>query len=217
MIALIRYALATTLHAQRYLAPVLLYFGAVGISSGDNSGPMAGVYALNSAILLICAAWLTMTVLNAAEPAHRAITITAARGPVRVLLADILVALLLAAGLMLIGLFLPLALMPRPLTGPDLLTGALTHLLCASIGLGIGLLCSRLVIRRQGWALIIALAAVACSLLITGTPPNLLFKALATTTHADDALPLAAGLFPLGLAILALAATATHQISIRKD
>jgi hypothetical protein len=37
MIALIRYTSATMLHSQRYLAPVLLFMAAVGVSSSNDS------------------------------------------------------------------------------------------------------------------------------------------------------------------------------------
>ncbi|GLW90236.1 hypothetical protein [Actinokineospora globicatena] len=217
MIALIRYTLATTIHGQRYLAPVLLFCAGVGISSGSDSGPLPGVYALNSGILLVCATWLTMAVISVEDPTHRAITVVAARGPVKVLAATIAVSALFAVGLTIIGLGLPLLMNPRPITAADLPAGALAHLLCASLGLAVGLLCSRLVIRRQGYALLTALALVTAALLTTGSPPNTLFKGMANTNKATDVLPTAAALLPIGLAVLAVAAVITHVISIRRD
>ncbi|SES45920.1 hypothetical protein [Actinokineospora terrae] len=217
MIALVRYTLATTIHGQRYLAPVLLFFAGVGISAGSDSGPLPGVYALNAGILLVCVTWVTMAVISVEDPTHRAITVVAARGPVKVLAAAIVVSALLAVGLTIIGLGLPLAMHPRPVTAADLPAGALAHLLCAAFGLAFGLVCSRLVIRRQGYALLAALFLVTAALLTTGSPPNTLFKRMANTSNAADILPTAAALLPLGLAVLALAAALTHIVSVRRD
>ncbi|MBM7774603.1 hypothetical protein JOD54_004807 [Actinokineospora baliensis] len=217
MIALIRYSLATTVHAQRYLAPVLLFCAGVGISSGSDSGPLPGVYALNAGISLVCVTWLTIAVISVEDPVHRAITVVAARSSIRVLAATVLVSALIALGLTIIGLGMPLLLQPRPVSAADLPAGALAHLLCGSIGIAIGMVCSRLVFRRQGYALLVALALVTTALLTTGSPPNTLFKRMANTNHAADALPLAAGLLPIGLAVLALAAVITHVVSVRRD
>ncbi|GAA2999894.1 hypothetical protein [Actinokineospora diospyrosa] len=217
MNALIRYTFATTVHAQRYLAPVLLFCAGVGISSGNNSGPLPGVYALNAAISLVCATWLTIAVISVEDPVHRAITVVAARSPIRVLAATVAVSALLALGLTVIGLVMPLVLSPRPVSAADLPAGALAHLLCGSLGIAIGLVCSRLVFRRQGYALLVALALAAAALLTTGSPPNTLFKRMANTSDAGDVLPLALALLPAGLAALAVAAVITHVVSVRRD
>lgn len=58
MIALIRYTSATMLHSQRYLAPVL-FMAAVGVSSSNDSGPLAPMYGLCAGALFVCATWFT--------------------------------------------------------------------------------------------------------------------------------------------------------------
>ncbi|WP_026421112.1 hypothetical protein [Actinokineospora inagensis] len=217
MNALIRYSFATTVHNQRFLAPVVLFFACAGVASGNNSGPLPGVYALNAGALLLCAAWLTIAVISVEDPAHRAITVVAANSHARVLAASVAVTWLISLALTVLGLALPLALQPRPVGAGDLPVGLLAHLLCASMGIAIGLLCSRLVFTRPGYALLTAMVLVAASLLTTGSPPNTVFKRMATATDSLTVLPTVAVLLPVGLAVLAVAAVATHLVSVRRD
>ncbi|WP_104479820.1 hypothetical protein V5P93_003389 [Actinokineospora auranticolor] len=217
MTALIRYTLATVIHSQRYLAPVMVFVVCVATASGSNQGPLPGVYAVNSGALLACAAWLSIAVISVEEPAHRAIAIVTAGSAVRVLIATLVTDCLVLAAMALGGLALPLLMAPHSITGADVLVGALAHLMCGTTGLAIGLLCSRLVFRRQGYAFLTASACVAAALLVSGMPPNTLFKHLANTGHGDTVLGSTTALATTGPALLAAAAVATHVISTRKD
>jgi len=80
------------------------------------------------------------------------------------------------------------------------------------------LLCSRLVIRRQGYALIAALGLVMAALLVRGLPPvNVLLRLLANATNSADLLGTAGGLLAISAAILAVSALATQFITTRDN
>jgi hypothetical protein len=80
MIALTRYTFATMLHSQRYVAPVLLFMGIVGVLASNDNGPVAPVYASSAAALFVCSTWLTIALLSVEDPTHRMITVVTAAG-----------------------------------------------------------------------------------------------------------------------------------------
>jgi hypothetical protein len=218
MYALIRYTAATLMHSQRYLAPVLLFAGAVGIFSSNDDGPLPPVYSSCAAMLFVAATWFTIALVSVEEPTHRAITIVSAGGARRVLVATIAVAVLGSLAMSVIGLVLPLVFGNHPLSATDLVVGLVAQLTAAVTGIAIGLVSSRLVIRRQGYALVLALALVFPVLLTPGLAPvNSMLMLMGRVTVSGDLLVPLAGLFAVAVAVLAVAGTATHVVSTRRD
>lgn len=218
MIALIRFTSATMLHSQRYLAPALLFMTAVGVSSSNDSGPLAPIYGLCAGALFVCATWFTIALISVEDPAHRAITIVSARHSGRVLLASVIVAVISCLILTVVGVVLPLLVGTHTVEAADLALGVESGLTGAFAGIAIGLLCSRLVIRRQVYALIAALGLVMAALLVRGLPPvNVLLRLLANATNSADLLGTAGGLLAISAAILAVSALATQFITTRDN
>lgn len=218
MIGLIRYGFATMLHSQRYLAPVLLFTGVLGVFSSGDSGPLAPVYALGAALLFVCSTWFTIVLLGVEDPAHRAITIVAAGRSRRLLLASIAVAMLSSLVLAGFALVFPLLVARHPVAGLDLVVGLEAQLTCASVGIAIGLLCSRLVIRRQGFALVTALALVIVALLAPGmVPVNVLIHRMSEGSTSAALVAPVSGLLAIAVVILAACATATQFVATRRD
>jgi hypothetical protein len=218
MFALVRYTSATLLHSQRYLAPVLLFTAAVGVFSSNDSGPLPPVYSSCAAMLFVSATWFTVALVSVEEPTHRAITIVSAGGTRRVLVATIAVAVLGCLAMSVIGLVLPLVFGDHQLSPIDLLVGMEAQLTAAAAGVAVGLLCSRLVIRRPGYALVIALGLVLPVLFTPGLAPvnSMLMLMGRVTTPAELFVPLA-GMLAIAVAVLAAAGVATHLISTRRD
>jgi hypothetical protein len=218
MSALFRYTLSTMLHSQRYLAPVLLFMGAVAVVSSNDSGPLAPTYALCGAILLICSTWLTIALISVDDPVHRAITVVNAGRSLNVLFASIAVAFASSLVLTVFGLVFPLLVGSHALTTGDLVLGLEAHLTCAAAGIAIGLICSRLVIRRQGYALVVAIGLVAAILLVPGLPPvHVLFQEMANTQHSGELVAPGAGYTAMGIALLVVSAIATQFVTTRRD
>lgn len=218
MIGLIRYDVATMLHSQRYLAPVLLFVGVLGVFSSGDSGPVLPVYALGGALLFVCSTWFTIALLSVEDPAHRAITIVAAGRASRVLLASIAVAMLSSLVLAGFALLFPLLVAHHPVAGLDLVVGIEAQLACASVGIAIGLLCSRLVIRRQGFALVTALALVIVALLAPGmVPVNVLVRRMSEGSTSAALFAPVSGLLAIAVVILAAGAIATQFVATRRD
>lgn len=218
MIALIRYTAATLVLSQRYLAPVLLFSGAVGIFSSNDSAPLPPVYSSCAAMLFVAATWFTIALVSVEEPNHRAITVVSAGGARRVLVATIAVAVLGCLAMSVIGLVVPLFFGDHPISAADLLVGLVAQLTAAVTGIAIGLVSSRLVIRRQGYALVLALALIFPVLLTPGlVPVNSMLVLMGGGTVPGELLAPLAGLFAVAVAVLAVAGAVTHVVSTWRD
>ncbi|GAA2609707.1 MULTISPECIES: hypothetical protein [Streptomyces] len=219
MIALIRYTLATVLHTQRYLAPLLLFTGLLGVLTVNGSGPLPPAYASSAGALFVCSTWLTVTLMSLDDPPQRAILVVTAGGrSLTVLLAAIGTALLSCLALMVFGLFFPLWMGDYAVTTADLLLGLEAQLTCALVGIAIGVLCSRPVFKRQGYALVAALALVTGTLFAKDMPPvNRLFTLMATTPDAAELLAPAGVMLAISAVILAVCTAVAQFVTGRRE
>jgi hypothetical protein len=167
---------------------------------------------------VICSTWLTIALISVDDPVHRAIAVVNAGRSHKVLVASIGVAFAGSLVLTAFGLGFPLLAGSHSPMADDLLLGLEAHLTCACAGIAIGLLCSRLVIRRQGYALVVAIGLVAAILLVPGLPPiHVLFQKMANAQRASDLVAPAAGYTAMGIALLAVSAIATQFVTTRRD
>ncbi|MCP2163682.1 hypothetical protein [Goodfellowiella coeruleoviolacea] len=218
MIALVRYALATLLHSQRYLPPTLLFVAGLAVFAGSDNGPLAPVYAICAGALFVCATWVTVALVNVEDPVLRAITVVNAGRSGRVLAATVLAALACCLVLAVVGLGYPLVTGRHPVTPVALLLGAEAQLTAACTGVAVGLVCSRLVIGRPGYSLVAALALVLFLLLARGVPPvNPLVRLLTEERAAEDVVGPVTG-YAAAAVVLLLASTAlTRFVAARRD
>ncbi|MEU8589533.1 hypothetical protein AB0C59_21415 [Streptomyces sp. NPDC048664] len=219
MIALIRYTFATMLHTQRYLAPLLLFTGLLGVLTVNGSGPLPPAYASSAGALFVCSTWLTIVLMSLDAPSQRAVLVVTAGGrSLTVLLATIGTALLSCLVLMVFGLFFPLWTGDHVVSTTDLLLGVEAQLTCALVGIAIGVLCSRLVFKRQGHALVVALALEMAALFTKGMPPvNRLFVLMATTPDAAKLLAPAGIMLAISAVVLAVFIAATQLVAGRRE
>jgi hypothetical protein len=218
MIALIRYTLATMQHSQRFLAPVLLFLVAVAISSSSDTGPIVPVYALCSGALFLSATWLTVTLINSEDPAHRAITQVNAVQSYRLLASGIVVALGYGMFMTIIGLVLPIVVGSHDVGFVELLVGFGAQLASTCTGIGVGLVCSRLVVGRPGYSLVLAIGLALVLLLVRGLPPiNPMFRLLSGTRPAGELVVPVSVTLLTAVIILAVGAVITQFFAARRD
>ncbi|MFD3621627.1 hypothetical protein ACFWWT_41825 [Streptomyces sp. NPDC058676] len=171
MIALVRYLFTVMLLSQRHLAPVLLFVGLLAVLTSSNSGPLAATYGSFAGAMLVCSVWLTMALIGLEDPPHRSIVVVNAGSSLRVLLGSVGTAALWCLLLAAAGLVLPLLFGTHTVALADLVLGTEAQLPCAFTGIAIGLVSSRLVFRRQGYALVLALVLLAAVMLARGVSP----------------------------------------------
>ncbi|MBN9758991.1 MULTISPECIES: hypothetical protein [unclassified Pseudonocardia] len=152
---------------ERFVAPLVLYAGALAVLFGGAPGPLPAPWAASALLLYPVGAWLAHALAESEDDDSRAVTLSAAGGPWPVA-AGVLIAA--TAGVALLGLLAVvwgvIAAWGTATTG-SLLDGLLAHLACGITGAAVGSVFSRPVIRNEGVALIGALVV----LVVTGTQP----------------------------------------------
>ncbi len=191
MTALLRYQAALLIRSHRWLGPLLLYgaFLVIGVRSGE---PVLDSLGVAAAALVPAAAWLTRVCVTN-EPSSARDCAAAAAGPARAHLAAVLTALLASAAL-------GTAVLPAASAG---LVAALA---CALIGVAVGALCNRPLLRSTAWAVPSTVLAVFLVVFAGGSPAKAAVNGLVTGSLSGTVevplLPLA------GAAVLAAGATA---------
>ncbi|MCC3651208.1 hypothetical protein LIX60_06930 [Streptomyces sp. S07_1.15] len=217
MIALVRYTFTVMLLSQRYLAPLLLFIGLVAVLTSSDTGPLTATYASVAGAMLLCSVWLTMALTGLEDQPHRSIVVVSAGSQLRVQLATAGTAAVWCLLLMAAGLVLPLLFGTHTPGLADLALGTAAQLTSAVTGMAIGLLCSRLVFRRQGYALVAALLLLLAVLLGKGVSPvNIMLTHLQNTPDSAEALVTTSVLLAVATGFLAAALAITHAITRRK-
>lgn len=168
--SLIRYLAADVLRGQRWMAPLLTFLVLCTLLDAGG-GPVLGDYGSTAAALLPVTLWLTMVVNQSEDPIQSSITVVTAGGGTRVRLAKLAVAFLGAAAMGVFAVLWPL-LSRHSVARTDIGAGALAHLSTALVGVGVGALLSRPVLRRTAWAVLIATAVTLGEILIPHCPPG---------------------------------------------
>ncbi|MFG1637317.1 hypothetical protein [Pseudonocardia alni] len=150
---------------ERFVAPLVLYAGALAVLFGGAPGPLPAPWAASALLLYPVGAWLAHALAESEDDDARTVTLSAAGGPWPVA-AGVLIAA--TAGVALLGLLAVVwgvvAAWGTATTG-SLLDGLLAHLACGITGAAVGSVFSRPVVRNEGVALIGALVV----LVVTGT------------------------------------------------
>lgn len=218
MIALVRYLFTVMLLSQRYLAPLLLFVGLLAVLTSSDSGPLAATYGSAAGGMLVCSVWLTMGLIGLEDQAHRSVVVVTAGSHLRVLLGSVGTAALWCLPLTAAGLVLPLLFGSHTFAFADAVLGTEAQLTCAFTGIAIGVLCSRLIFRRQGHALLLALVLLLAVLLAKGVSPvNVLLGDLQNASDSADVLGSTTVLLALSAGVLAAAVAVTHAIGVRRS
>jgi hypothetical protein len=208
VLALVRYTLRDTFHGQRWVAPVVALGVIVAVAS-PQTGSVLPTYAILATALVFIGTWLTVVVVNNEDPVQQTITETCAGGRGRVRLAKLLTSFLLCTALGLVAIVPPAFISPEGVGPKDLLAGACAQAIAALAGVALGALCSRPVMRRHAWSVLLGLLVGLCTILIPyGLPSRQLLVLFNKTGHFALAVPiLLIGLETLALCALAVAAS----------
>jgi hypothetical protein len=218
MTALVRYGLSMLVRGQSYIAPIVLYASAIVVLTTNDQGPLPQVYSACVMTVFICMVWLTVALINTEEPAQRAMTSVAARGEHRVLAANVLAAVVVCLLLTAIGTGYPIYSGEHTVTATELLVGVLAQVGCGLAGIAAGLLCSRIVVRRTGYAVFLGLALVGVMVLVRDLPPvAATMVVLGSGRAAGTMLAPIAGYGAIGAALLLVSALATYRVARRQE
>ena len=189
MIALVRYVATDTLRSQRWVAP-LLSFAVIDAIIGAQTGSALPSYAIGAAALLFITTWLTVVVVNNEDPVQQSITEVCARSQTQVRVAKLLVSLVIAVVLGVLGMIAPTVISGSPTTAKVVIAGTSAQIITAVMGVTFGALCSRPIIRRRSWSVLLGvLLGLATVLLPHGPPTRQLLVLFNETGHYALGLP----------------------------
>ncbi|MFF3305360.1 ATP-binding cassette domain-containing protein [Streptomyces sp. NPDC002908] len=217
-----RYHVALLARSQRWLAPVLLYAAVLGVGLRPGQ-PVLDSLGYAAAALVPVAAWLARLCVTQEPPAARTVTASAA-GPSRAHVASLLAALGSALALGVAGTGITLLISEPSSTGhtvdvplpPAALAGLLATACCALLGTAVGALCSRPVLRRRGWSLLVTLLGVLLALVGRGSPAR---EAVTGLVSGSATGAVRVPLLPLGVALavaVTVAALTSRIASLRE-
>jgi hypothetical protein len=172
-----------------------------------------------SGVAFVCSAWLTVALINVEAPVQRAITTVNVGNSRSILYAVVLVVLSTSAFLAVLMLALPDLLGNHGLTALDLVAGGEALLTASCFGIAIGMITSRLVIRRMGFSLIVALILLVIFLLARWVPPlNRMILVLANNDTATGGVVLDVTVYTaISLVVLVACTAVTQLIASRRD
>jgi hypothetical protein len=208
VIALFRYTLSDTFHGQRWVAPIVTLGVVVAVAS-TQTGSVLPTYAILATALVFVGTWLTVVVVNNEDPVQQTITETCAGGGAKVRLAKLLTSFLLCTVLGLVAIVPPAFISPDGVGPKDLLAGACAQAIAALAGVALGALCSRPIMRRHAWSVLLGILVGLCTILIPyGIPSRQLLVLFNKTGQFALAVPiLLIGLETLALCALAVTAS----------
>ena len=205
MLALLRYTLSDTFHAQRWVAPVLI-MGVIDAVVSAQAGFILPTYAIVATVLLFLGTWLTVVIVNNEDPVQQTITESCAGNRAKVRLAKLLLSFLLSVFLGFAAMVPPIFLSNQDVRSQDLVAGACAQAIAALAAVGLGALCSRPIVRRHAWSVLLAfLVGLGTILIPNGVPSRQLLVLFNKTGQVALAVPiLLIGLETLALCVLAV-------------
>ena len=195
MIALVRYVAVDTLRSQRWVAP-LLAFAVIDAIIGAQTGSALPSYAIGAAALLFITTWLTVVVVNNEDPIQQSITEVCAGSQTEVRLSKLTVSLVIAVALGVLGMIAPTIISGSPTTATVVIAGVCAQIITAVMGVTFGALCSRPIVRRRSWSVLLGVLLGLATVLIPHGPPTRQLLVLFNET----------GHFALGLPVVLIGA-----------
>jgi hypothetical protein len=160
MISLVRYLAADVLRGQRFLAPLLVFLGSLGMLFAYDPGPQLSAFSGSSALIYPIGAWLTVVVATSEDVVRREITVVSAGGWPRVLTAVAVTAVMFGLAFAVVATVWPVVASPRPYSFVQVLAGLGVHSVSVLLGIGVGLMFSRPVFDSIGRTVLVVFGVV---------------------------------------------------------
>ena len=208
MFALLRYTLADTFDTQRWVAPVVSLAVIVSVVSAQV-GSLLPTYAILATAMVFIGTWLTVVVINNEDPVQQNITEACAGSRAKVRLSKLLFSFVFCMTLGLLAMVPPICLMSDGVQGRALLAGVCAQAIAALAAVALGSACSRPIVRRRAWSLLIgALVGLGTVLIPNGVPSRQLLVLFNKTGQFALAVPiLLIGLETLAICAVVVAAS----------
>jgi hypothetical protein len=217
MTGLFRYVTLDTLRSQRWVAP-LVCFAAVDAIIGTHSGSVLPSYAITGTALLFVALWLTVVIVNNEDPIQQTITEVCAGSADKVRLSKLAVSFGFAVIIGVLGMIAPTILADSGRTLAAVAAGVCAQIITALIGVTFGSLCSRPIVRRRSWSVLLGIVLGMATVVIPYGPPTrqilVLFNETGRFALGVPVLLIGVETLVLAGAITALSLRIAHSVSL---
>ncbi|WP_086819074.1 hypothetical protein [Allokutzneria sp. NRRL B-24872] len=217
MTALVRYLGAELISSQRWFPPMVVFAAVFGMLYSTGAGPAIPAYGATVLLLFPVSAWLSAVVANSEDPVTRMVTITAAGGWRRASTGVLLLAALCNALLVALSVLVPILVNPSPYPVSTVLIGLGAHVVAASLGIAVGLLCARPVLAGPGWTMSALITVMLIAVGLGRVPPlgDLVGQMFVPAPPAALAASLAWHV-PLALVVLGAAHVVINRVGARR-
>jgi hypothetical protein len=171
VIALCRYVADDTSRSLRWVAPVLVFSIFEGIFDA-TSGQVLATYAASASLMFLVAIWLGVVVCNTESEVQEDITSVTVGGRARVRIAKMIVAVAACLLLSVIAVCVPPIVSDATTPLYDIVTGLIALSLTVLFGVSLGSLCSRPIIERTAWAVLVGALVGLADIVIPDGPPT---------------------------------------------
>jgi hypothetical protein len=171
MIALASYVARDAFRSHRWVAP-LLCFGAIDAVIGAQTGSVLPSYAIGAAALLFITTWLTVVIINNEDPIQQSITEVCAGSQTKVRASKLAVSFLTGVVLGVLGMIAPTVIASSTTTIKEVMAGISAQGITAVMGVTFGAICSRPIIRRKSWSVLLGVLLGMATVLIPHGPPT---------------------------------------------
>jgi hypothetical protein len=184
VITLCRYLWSDLIRSHRWVAPLVIYVAVEAISSA-TAGAVLPTYSAVSVAVLFLAIWIAVIVSKSEDPLQSYVTAVTAHGVAKTRLSKLFVAFQVATLLGLLGLAAPAIITSAPVDTSAVVAGALAVVATSGAGVAIGGICSRPIVKRTSWALLLGLSAGMATILIPHAPPTRQVLVLFSASHPN--------------------------------
>jgi hypothetical protein len=171
MKAALRYSCRDTLRGQRWVAP-LVSFAAIDAIASAQTGSLLPTFATTATALLFVGTWLTVVVLNNEDPIQQTITESCVGSRSKLRVAKLVLAFLATATLGILGMIGPVLGSSSKVISRELVAGLCAQLITSIAAVTLGALCSRPLVRRLAWSVLLAISICLATVIIPGAPPT---------------------------------------------
>ena len=215
MIALCRYVAADTSRSLRWVAPLLVLFLFEGVLFA-SAGPVLATYAASAAAIFFFAVWLSVLVCNTESEIQEDITAVTVGSRARVRIAKMVVAYSGCLLLSVIATAVPAVVTSAGTPFDWVLAGAIAQALTGLLGVALGALCSRPIVERTAFAVLVGASVGLADIVIPNGPPIRQLLVLFNETNPHHLLTLVTLIALESVAISLVIVFATLRIMMAK-
>lgn len=171
MTGLLGYVAIDSLRSQRWVVP-LLSFAVIDAVISAHTGPVLPSYAIAATVLLFTATALTVVIVNTEDPIQQTVTEVCAGSKEKVRLSKLTVSFVFSVMIGLVGMIAPTIFAGSGKTLSAVASGICAQVITALIGVTFGSICSRPIVSRRSWSVLLGTVLGMATVVIPNGPPT---------------------------------------------